>query len=184
MAFGAERDITYAHVLGNIAALTQTGGCLGVCGLLPQMEAYQAFEDAVLHVQAQPLQDPSVINSSLVSAVRGNYGNYHLTSKTQGSRLWISPFMTLYWFFECAAVAQRNLFLPHLGDTLTFRDALQVVMEYTRTVTAPSGEQGPALSFAPSGTVRAFHRVPKLARTVADLAGSKTIQPAHLAEAI
>ena len=33
-------------------------------------------------------------------------------------------------------------------------------------------------------TARAFHRVLKLARTVADLAGSEAIQPAHLAEAI
>ena len=32
--------------------------------------------------------------------------------------------------------------------------------------------------------VRAFHRVLKLARTIADLAGNDAIQPAHLAEAI
>jgi magnesium chelatase family protein len=31
---------------------------------------------------------------------------------------------------------------------------------------------------------RAFHRVLKLARTIADLAGSDAILPAHLAEAI
>jgi magnesium chelatase family protein len=33
-------------------------------------------------------------------------------------------------------------------------------------------------------SARAFHRVLKLARTVADLAGSERIMPAHLAEAI
>jgi magnesium chelatase family protein len=33
-------------------------------------------------------------------------------------------------------------------------------------------------------SARAFHRVLKIARTIADLAGSGEIAPAHLAEAI
>ena len=124
IGFGAERDISYAHVCENIAALTGAGGFLGTCSLTPQMEAYQGYEEAVLYVQNQDCQDSSVINSSIVSAVRGHYGDYHLTQKTKGSRLWISPLMPIYWFFDLAVVAQHNLYLSHLANTETFMDAV------------------------------------------------------------
>ena len=133
VALGAERDLTHAHVLENVAALTHGGGFLGACALVPQMESYRAFEEAVLYVQGQPQHDTSVINSSLISAVRGHYGDYHLTGRTEGSRLWISPLMSLYWFFDLEAVARRSLFLTQLRDTLTFRDAWTVVMNFTRS---------------------------------------------------
>jgi hypothetical protein len=135
-AFGAERDMTYAHIFENIATLTQAGGFLGACSLAPQMEAYQAYEDAVLYVQNKPIQDPSVINSSLISAVRGNYGNYHLTEKTKGSRLWISPLMPLYWFFDLPTVAEHSLFLSQLRDTNTFMEALQAYLSSRRSIPA------------------------------------------------
>lgn len=134
VGLGAERDITYAHIFENIAGITQEGGFLGVCSLTPSMSVYQDYESAVLHVQSKPFHDPSVINSSIISAVRGNYGNYHLTEKTQDSRLWISPLMALCWFFDFDVVAKRNLFLSQLTGTRTFRDALARVMEFGKYI--------------------------------------------------
>ncbi len=135
IGFGAERDMSYAQVFENIATLTKADGFLGVCSLVPQMEAYQLYEEAVLYVQSQPIQDPSVINSSIISAVQGHYGNYHLTEKTKGSRLWISPLMPLYWFFDLPIVAQHNLFLPDLQSTDTFMEAVYAFMAARRGMT-------------------------------------------------
>jgi hypothetical protein len=125
---GAEQDIAYAHILENIAALATSGDFLGACSLVRQMPAYQAYEEALLFVQGQPLQDPSVINSSIVSAVRGQHGDYHLTNRTQGSALWISPLMALYWFFELPAVAARNQLLAQVSATDSFRAAMRALM--------------------------------------------------------
>jgi len=143
LGFGAERDITYAHIFENIARLTEVGGFWGACSLIPQMQVYQAYEEAVLYVQAKEFQDSSVINSSVISAVQGRYGNYHLTEKTAGSRLWISPLMSIYWFFDLQTVAQHNLYLPQLQNTDTFMDAVRAHMLYARLVPKRPSERIP-----------------------------------------
>ena len=125
-ALGAERDITYAHVFENIATYTQAGAFLGSCSLIKQMPVYQQYEEAVLYAQSQPFQDPSVINSSLISAVRGHYGDYHLTQKTEGSRLWISPLMPIYWFFDLPIIADHKYLLSQLDHTHDIRQALMI----------------------------------------------------------
>lgn len=128
IGFGAELAITHAHILENIAELSQAEAFYGTCSLVKQMEAYQFYEDAVLYVQGKPHQDSSVISSSVISAVRGEYGNYHLTKRTanSGSKLWISPLMPIYWFFDLPAVAERNIFLSQLSTTDTFIDVFRM----------------------------------------------------------
>jgi hypothetical protein len=134
IGFGAEQDISHAHVFENIAALTKAGGFLGTCSLTQQMEVYQSYEEAVLYVQDKNIQDASVINSSIVSAVQGHYGDYHLSEKTRGSILWISPLMPIYWFFDLAEVAKHNLYLSQLEGTETFMDALQRYILFTKSI--------------------------------------------------
>lgn len=137
IGLGAEQDIDFAEIFQNIAHLTALGAFLGSCSLSPQMEAYQAYEDAVMSVQRNGRQDPSVINSSSISAVQGQYGDFHLTPKTRGSRLWISPPMALYWFFDLALVAQQNLWISEAGHTETFYDAAGLFLRYSRVAISP-----------------------------------------------
>lgn len=131
-AFGAEQDILYAHVFENMAALTQMGGFKGACALAPDMPEFQHYEQAVMYVQSQYGQDASVINSSIVSAVRGEFGNYHLTEKTHGSVLQISPLMTLYWFFDLGMVASRSLIYEEMLKTETIYDGFAAIARFLR----------------------------------------------------
>lgn len=128
IGFGAEQNLTHAHIFENIASLTKAGGFLGSCSLTPQMDSYQAYDEAVSYVQSNEFQDPSVINSSIVSAVRGHYGDYHLTEKTKRAHLWISPLMPIYWFFDFNYVVKQNMLLPEIEGTMLFRDALYKVI--------------------------------------------------------
>ncbi|MCU0493969.1 MAG: DUF1152 domain-containing protein [Chloroflexaceae bacterium] len=135
VGFGAEREVTHAHMLENMADLAQRGAFLGACALTRAMPEYQAYEDAVLMAHGQPFQDPSVINASVISAVRGAYGDYHLTEKTHGSRLWISPLMSLYWFYDFPTVAAQHLVLPAIKETTSFQEAIRAALTARRTFT-------------------------------------------------
>ena len=129
IGMGAEQDVSYAQVFENIAELAACDAFLGSCSLSKRFPSYAAYEEAVLYVQSQKYQDPSVINSSIISAVQGKHGNFHLTSKTKGSHLSITPLMSIYWFFELSAVVDRNLLYSQLRYTLTFRDAFLILMQ-------------------------------------------------------
>lgn len=98
-------------------------------------------EEAVLYVQGQPFQDSSVINSSIISAVKGEYGNHHLTEKTKGSCLRISPLMGQYWFFELSAVAEQNLYLPQIRDTHTFIETVYAFLAVKKVLAVRTNKQ-------------------------------------------
>jgi hypothetical protein len=70
----------------------------------------------------------------VVSAVQGNHGNYHLTSKTKNSHLSISPLMSIYWFFELSAIVDRNMFFSQILSTRTVGEALLNIMMVLRFV--------------------------------------------------
>ena len=129
LGLGAEQEVSHAHVFQNIAALTADDAFWGSCSLTQRMECCRLYVSAVEYAHGKFAQDPSVINASIVSAIQGNFGDFHLTEKTRGSRLWISPLMPIYWLFDLAAVAERNLFLPSLRRSTTFREALQAITE-------------------------------------------------------
>lgn len=134
IGFGAEREITHLHILENIADLARHGAFWGACALTRAMDEYRAYQDAVMFTHQQLVQDPSVINASIISAVRGEYGNYHLTPKTHGSRLWISPLMSLYWFFDFPVVAARHMVLSAVMESVTFLDAIRAAMTVRQTL--------------------------------------------------
>jgi hypothetical protein len=129
IGFGIEGDVSHESALENIAAITADGGFLGNGSLVAQSRSYELYEQAVTFAHNQPGQQPSVINASIVSSVRGHFGDYHATERTKGSKLWISPLMSLYWFFDLHTVAKQNLFLEPLRETITDQDVAAVIYD-------------------------------------------------------
>lgn len=123
LGLGIEYELNYAHVFENIAHLTKSEAFLGTCSLLKQMPVFQAYKDAVLYTFDQQPKYPSVICSSIISSVMGEYGDFHLIKRTHESELHISPLMSMYWFFDLPLVAKSNRLVKSLTFTLTIDDA-------------------------------------------------------------
>lgn len=134
-AFGVDtyHGINHFQYLEAVAALTKTGDFLGAFSYLNGMEEVRLFQDAYNYVEQRMSEFPSIVSTSILSAVNGEYGDYHATSRTHGSRLWINPLMNMYWGFRLAGVAKRCLYLDQLKTTEQFGQVYEVISRFRST---------------------------------------------------
>ncbi len=129
LGFGVDtyHGVCHAQFLEAVAEITREGGFLGAWTLMQQMPEVQLYREACEYVFAQTPDDPSVVSASILSAIEGQFGDYHATRKTAGSKLFINALMTLYWGFELEAVARRILYLDEMFATKSHRDIHSVI---------------------------------------------------------
>jgi hypothetical protein len=108
------------------------GGFIGAFSLLKEMTEVKQYMEAVEAVFAEMPSHPSIVCSSIVSAIEGHYGDYHKTARTKnsGSALWINPMMTLYWCFRLSPVARRILYLDRIKQSQTIWHVLKAIECY------------------------------------------------------
>jgi hypothetical protein len=135
LGFGIDthHGVCHAHFLENAAALIEDGGYLGVWSLMSEMEEFQLYREAVEFVSARMPHRESIVNSSIISAVNGWFGNQHTSKRTEGSELFINPLMALYWAFRLEHVARRNLYLDQIADTKSYGELSLVIEKFRAT---------------------------------------------------
>ncbi len=126
IGFGTEVEDGVCHglALENMAALAKQGAFLGSCALTPQMPAFQLYENACRYIWEQPNHFKSHISTRVIPAVNGEFGDYHMyRDHSSATGIYVTPLMSLYWFFEAQAVAKQNLLVKPLMSTETFDEA-------------------------------------------------------------
>ena len=143
LGFGidAHGGVCHAHFLENVAALSRDNAYLGAWSVAEDSEEFRLYRDACEFAFARLPHQPSIVNSSIIAAVTGGYGNIHPTKRTEGSTLFINPLMALYWGFDLGGVVRRNLYIDRIRNTNTaeevalaieqFRDALPATRPWT-----------------------------------------------------
>jgi hypothetical protein len=132
LGFGVDafHGVCHAHFLEAVAELTRIHGYLGMFSLLKEMEEVQLYKTATEYVFKSMPNDISIVSSSIIAAIDGNYGDYHSTPRTGNNKLWINPFMPVYWCFQLAPVAERILYREAMKRTETFSDVRGVIKEF------------------------------------------------------
>lgn len=124
VAFGAERHDRIAHIeaLERMAELTASGGFLGSESIVSTSaigaEFGRLFVSCAEHVQdAHPPYRNSIVVSSMLSAMRGEFGERSVNARTEQTPIWVSPLLAMAFYFDLRAVGAAKPYLRALRET-------------------------------------------------------------------
>ncbi|KAA5838392.1 DUF1152 domain-containing protein [Saccharopolyspora hirsuta] len=129
LGFGVDayHGVCHAHVLENLAGLERDGSYLGALSIPANSAEGAAYLDAVAHAQAATPRRPSIVNGQIAAAIRGEFGDVHITDRTGGSELFVNPLMSLYFTVDLPGLARSIGYLPHLEGTDRAHEVVQVI---------------------------------------------------------
>jgi hypothetical protein len=103
---------------------------LGAWSLGHDSDEFRFYRDACEFAFARLPQQPSIVNTSIIAAVAGRFGDVHPTKRTEGSKLFINPLMGLYWGFRLENVALRNLYLEQIRNTDNAEQVAMIIEQF------------------------------------------------------
>lgn len=143
IGFGVERHHNLDHhaCLENIATLTKDGAYLGAVSLTKDMPDGRDYLDLVSYMNERLPTHMSIVSNSIVSAMQGEFGDFHTTPRTRNSEQFINPFMGLFWFFTLQGISSRLVFADKIKESDTMNDVVKAFQLYrAMNVRRPSGK--------------------------------------------
>ena len=129
LGFGIDafHGVCHAYFLEAVAQLTEMGAHLGTWSVMNQTLEANFYRDASEFVFRKMSRHPSIVSSSILSAIEGRFGDYHTNPRTRDSELFINPLMGLYWTFELEYVTGRVLYPAFIEETRTARELMGII---------------------------------------------------------
>ncbi len=134
LGFGVDtfHGVGHYYFLEAVAELARQGAFLGTFSLHPAMPTVARYLAALDFVHARAPLRPSIVNTSIQSAIEGHYGDVQRTERTRGSELWINPLMAQYFSFALGPLAERVRYLPLLAETQTMFEVVATIEGFRR----------------------------------------------------
>lgn len=145
LGFGIDdfHGVPHTQFLENIARIGKANGYLGCFSLVPGMPEANAIRDATQYANERMAFHPSIVANSIVSALEGHYGDYHATSRTSGSTLWINPLMYIYWGFRLENVMDELLYYELICNSENLSDIHNAITMFRSQITHKSKDNIP-----------------------------------------
>ncbi|WP_338849310.1 DUF1152 domain-containing protein [Massilia sp. W12] len=125
IGFGVEHEFNHHACLQNIASLCESGDFLGSFSLTPQMPEGQAFLQLTAFLNQRMPLHTSIVTNSIAGAMRGAFGDIHVTARSRDSEQFLSPLMSLYWSFKLDGLAARIQFGAEIEHSQTMSEVAQ-----------------------------------------------------------
>ena len=137
LGFGVDHyhGVSHFDVLQAIQELAQKDAYLGAWALTGAMEESRTLLDAVTYVHDAQPNHPSIVCSSVASAVEGMFGDVHRTERTRNSRLFINPLMSIYFAFRLKEVVQRLMYADRIRPTVSYFELSQAIATFRAQIT-------------------------------------------------
>jgi len=138
LGFGAETDVCHAHALETVSHLIKSNAFLGASSLTSDMPEVKLFMEATEYVFLEMRGYESVICSSVIAALLGNYGDHHHTRRTVSSKLWINPLMMFYWGFDPELVAREVLYMEDISRAESLEEVSKIIRQFRAEISVRS----------------------------------------------
>jgi hypothetical protein len=138
LGFGVDHyhGVSHHDVLESIQELARANAYLGAWSLSGSSAEGRAYLEAIDHVHRLQPRHPSIVCSSIASAMEGSFGDVHRTGRTKDSRLFINPLMSLYFGFRLRPIVQRLMYAERIRPTRTYSE-LSLAIEAFRDGLSP-----------------------------------------------
>ena len=130
--FGVElhHKLDHFNCLENMAQLTREQAYLGAISLTPDMRYGADYMDLVSFMNSRLPEEASIVANSIVSAMRGAFGDFHFSPRTKGTEQFVSPLMGLFWFYKLHPIAQHIRYRNAIEDTQTMDQVASAFRKY------------------------------------------------------
>ena len=130
VGFGIDsfHGVSHGLFLENVSTLEREGGYLGCFSISRQSVEGKLYLEGYRIISSH--MSPSIVCASITDGMLGYFGNYHSTSRTKGSKLFINPLMPIYWTFTLESVVSQIPYASDLRRTKSATAVKQVIRQH------------------------------------------------------